>query len=107
MVPLVDGLAVGHGGQPVEEGDAEPPPVGVGCVGVEGLRQPIGRNAKQQPGGQFIEPFRQPSFVNFERVVGQVHPVRDDGVHHRVQMTVEHPSVEVQQAKTRLEEFVG
>ena len=45
--------------------------------------------------------------MNFERVVGEVHSVRDDGIHDGVQMMIEHTSVDVQQAQARFEKIVG
>lgn len=106
MVPLVNGLAVRDSGQPVEESNAKPPSIGVGCMRVKGLGQPVRCDAKQQPSRQFIKPFVQPFFMNFKRVIGQVHPVRNDGIHHRVQMTVKHTAVEVQETKARFKQLV-
>ena len=104
VVALVDGLAVGDGGQSVEQRDTQPPSVGVGSVRVKGLSQPIGCDMEQQAVRHLVHSAMKPFLVNLKRVVTEVHSVRDDQVDHRVQMAVEHASVDAENSEAFFEQ---
>ena len=106
VVALVDRLTVRHRRQAVEQCDAQPPAVGVGCVGIEGLGQPVGGDVEEQAMSNIVHASAQPLLMNFKRVVAEVHAVRNDEVDHRVEVAVKHASVDVQDAQALLEETV-
>ena len=99
MVALVNGLTVGCGGEPVDQRDAEPPTVGVGCMGIKSLSQPIRSDMKQQAMSYLVHSPFQPLLMYFEGVIAQVHSMRDDEVNHGVEMAVKHASIDVQNAE--------
>jgi hypothetical protein len=73
-------------------------------VWVKGLRQPIGSDVKQEAVGHIVHSPTEPLLVDLEGVVREVHPMRNDEVHHRVQVAVKHPSVDGEDSKTFLKQ---
>ena len=106
VIALVHRLAVRNGRQSIEQGNAEPPAIGVGGVRVERLGEPVGCNVEQQAMGHIVHPTAQPFLMNFKGVVAEVHAMRDNQVHHGVEMAVKHAAVYAENAKTFLEETV-
>ena len=54
VVALVNRLTVRNGGQTVEQGNAQPPAVGVGCVWVKSLGQPVSGDVEEQAMGDVV-----------------------------------------------------
>ena len=106
VIALVHGLTVRNGRQSIEQGNAEPPAIGVGGVRVERLGEPVGCNVEQQAMGHIVHPTAQPFLMNFKGVVAEVHAMRDNQVHHGVEMAVKHAAVNAEDAETFLEETV-
>ena len=73
---------------------------------VKGLSQPVSSDVEEQPVGDVVHASAQPLLMNFKRIVAEVHAVRNDEIHHRVEVAVKHASVDVEDAKTLFEQTV-
>ena len=59
---------------------------------------------EQQAVRHLVHSAMKPFLVNLKRVVTEVHSVRDDQVDHRVQMAVEHASVDAENSEAFFEQ---
>ena len=66
-------------------------------------RTPTSPVARKRSRCDVVHASTQPFLMDFKRVVAEVHAVGNNQVHHRVEMTVKHATVDAQNAKTFLE----
>ena len=66
---------------------------------VKGLSEPVCCDEEKKPVSNFIHSSRKPFLVDFKGVIAQIHSVRDNKVDHRVEVTVKHTSVNVENAE--------
>ena len=106
VIAVMNWLAVRNGCKPVDQRDAQPPSNGVGCMRVKGLGEPVRRDVEQQAMSHIIKSALQPFLMNFIRVIGQIHSMWNDEIDHRVEMTVKHTTIDVQNTQALLKQSV-